>query len=98
MTLMNREGTTRYPWLSAIDLEELNRPWGGSPYRSVAEFLATLPARCRRCYGNPATCGGHPARTRITRRVPQAAAGAGLVRAVQVGVAGQSGVRAMPGA
>ena len=33
---MNREGTTRYPWLNAIDLEELNRPGRFAP-QSVAE-------------------------------------------------------------
>ena len=64
---MSREGTPRYPWLSAIDLEELNRP-GRFANQSVAELLATLPVWCRRCYGNPATCGCRPARTRITQR------------------------------
>lgn len=63
---MNPEGTTRYRWLSAIDLDELDRPKGRFAHQSVAEFLATLPAWCRRCYGNPATCSSRPARTRIT--------------------------------
>ena len=64
---VNREGTTRYPWLNAISLEELNRE-GRFAHQGVAEFLATLPAWCRRCYGNPATCGCRTARTRITQR------------------------------
>ena len=64
---MNRKGTTRYPWLNAINLEELNRP-GRFAHLSVAEFLATLPAWCRRCYGDPETCGCRATRTRITRR------------------------------
>ena len=53
-------------------------PWGGFANLSVAEFLATLPAWCRRCYGNPETCGCRADRNE-RENTPLAATGTGFV-------------------
>ena len=97
-TLMNPEGTTRYRWLSAIDQDDLDRPKGRFAHqkrrRVPGDVVGVVPPLLRESgdvYQPSRPDADHAA-------VPQAAAGAGLVRAAQVGVTGQSGVRAMLGA